>query len=190
MSRYLILLVANDFRELSHDVQLEVYKDFYCLVYPMVQFIIKDHGQSEDIIQMAFMRVLEKCIQVDEWDKLDGWLKTLTRNVALNYFRKIKRDRHELDDANVLDGTEDSVTTHADAIEDEVEIKLMEEAVAEYISQLKSDYRQVFEMRWLQNLSYKEIAAALNMPERIVKQRLYRARESIKKKLKEEWNMK
>jgi RNA polymerase sigma-70 factor (ECF subfamily) len=44
-------------------------------------------------------------------------------------------------------------------------------------------------MRWLQSMSYKEMAAELNVSEGIIKQRLFRAREAIKQKIDDDWSV-
>jgi RNA polymerase sigma-70 factor (ECF subfamily) len=191
MSKYLILLFASEFHTLPNEQQLEVYKDFYVLVYPMVYFIVKDHGVTEDIMQEAFLRAINKSDQLLDWDKMDGWLKTLTRNVTLNFLQKIKRNREELEAEEVLDVREIGVTSSISTpIEQEVEMKIMQESIVRYLGDLKPEYRQIFEMRWLQHMSYKEMASVLNVSEGIIKQRLFRAREAIKQKIDDDWSVK
>jgi RNA polymerase sigma-70 factor (ECF subfamily) len=65
----------------------------------------------------------------------------------------------------------------------------MEESITHYLSNLKPEYRQIFEMRWLHSMSYKEMAAELNVSEGIIKQRLFRAREAIKQKIDDDWSV-
>jgi RNA polymerase sigma-70 factor (ECF subfamily) len=191
MPKHLILLFASDFHSLPHEQQLEVYKDFYVLVYPMVYFIVKDHGVTEDIMQEAFLRSINKSDQLLDWDKMEGWLKTLTRNVTLNFLRKIKRNREELETEEVFDEREVGVTSNILVpLEQEVEMKIMEESIVQYLAVLKPEYRQIFEMRWLHHMSYKDMAIILNVSEGIIKQRLFRAREAIKQKIDDDWRVK
>lgn len=187
MTNHLILLFTNSFHTLSPNVQQEIYQEFYELVYNMVYHIIKDHGAAEDIVQDAFLRSIEKADQLKELDKYEGWLRKLTRNVTLNYLRKFKRDREELDTDEVFISKEVANSYVVETIHQEVETKLMEEALIAYLSQLKPEYRQIFEMRWIENLSYKEMAVAMNVSEGIIRQKLYRAREMIKLKMENEW---
>jgi RNA polymerase sigma-70 factor (ECF subfamily) len=191
MPKHLILLFATDFHSLPHEQQLEVYKDFYVLVYPMVYFIVNDHGVTEDIMQEAFLRSINKSDQLHDWDKMESWLKTLTRNVTLNFLRKIKRNREELETEEVFDEREVGVTSNIlIPLDQEVETKIMEESIVQYLAVLKPEYRQIFEMRWLNHMSYKEMATTLNVSEGIIKQRLFRAREAIKQKIDDDWRVK
>ena len=76
------------------------------------------------------------------------------------------------------------------SIENTVETKFMEESIVQYLRELKPEYRVLVEYRWRKGLSYREIADLLEVTEDAVKQRLYRARESIKKMLFKEWGVK
>jgi RNA polymerase sigma-70 factor (ECF subfamily) len=191
MPKHLILLFASDFQNLSYEQQLEVFRDFYVLVHPMVFFIVKDHGVTEDILQEAFLRAIQKSDQLHEWDKMEGWLKTLTRNVTLNFLQKIKRNREELEADDFFEERKAvDPSGSSTSLDQEVEMKIMEESIVQYLGQLKPEYRQIFEMRWLQHMSYKEMAAAMNVTEGIIKQRLFRAREAIKQKIDDDWRVK
>jgi len=190
MPRHLILLFATDYHTLSDEQQQEVYKDFYVLMYPMVYFIVKDHGATEDIMQEAFMRSISKSNQLQDWDKMDGWLRKLTRNVTLNFLHKIKRNRDELEKDELIWEREIGVTSNIyTPLEQEVELKFMEESIIHYLADLKPEYRQIFEMRWLHYMSYKEMATELSVSESIIKQRLFRAREAIKHKIDGDWSV-
>ena len=68
-----------------------------------------------------------------------------------------------------------------------VEGKLLKEAINHYITQLTSDYRNILEMKIIQNLTYKQMAEELDTTEGAVRQKLARAREKIRKKIKRYW---
>lgn len=188
MPNHLTLLFTSDFYSLPTHLQKEVYHDFYKLVYPLVYFIVKDHQAAEDIIQESFLRAIHKSLQLQDLDKLEVWLKALARSVTLNYLRKFKRARNELDGEDVL-FSENSAAGYATPIENEVEAKMMREAICRYVSVLKPEYRQLIAMRWNEQLTYKEMAAAMNTSEGVVRQKLFRAREAVKIKLEEEWGI-
>jgi RNA polymerase sigma-70 factor (ECF subfamily) len=189
MSSELALLVTHDFRQLESSVQEQVYQQYYLLVYRMVVFILQDHGAAEDIIQESFLRAIEKAPLLDEPDKLEPWLKKLARNVTLNYLRKLKRNREELNGrAQVAVSETTAAQDEPLRLENEVEAKLMRDAIIRYVNDLMPSYRQIMAMKWLYNMSYKEMAEELELSEGAVRQRLYRARETIRKRLEQEWD--
>lgn len=189
MANRLSLLFSTDFYGLPRNDQQEVYEDFYRLVYPMVYFIVKDHQTAEDIIQESFLKAIDKSNQLQHREKAEGWLKALTRNVSLSALRKRKRSLYELDCEDVFVGMEGFVTEPFKPLEQEVEAKLLKEAIERYISMLKPEYRQLMEMRWMGHLSYREMAEAVGTTEDKVRQRLFRAREAVKLRLMEEWGI-
>lgn len=188
MAKMLALLFTDDFYQLDKALQEKVYQEFYLLAYPMIYFILRDHAGVEDIIQESFLRAVRKAPTLKEMDKYEGWLKKLTRNVTLNHLHKYKRNREELDSEVVFFQNEAAPTTEKRMpLEKEVELKLMREAIVQYINQLHPSYRQIIAMKWIHNLSYKDMAQELSVTEGVIRQRLYRARESIRQKLLQEW---
>ncbi|MVO98008.1 MULTISPECIES: RNA polymerase sigma factor [Paenibacillus] len=190
MSKHMIHLFTSNYYELDNALQEKIYKEFHVMVYPSIYFILQDHNLVEDIIQESFLRAIRKAPQLKETDKYESWLKKLTRNVTLNYLQKHKRNRNELDSEITLTVRESAPAyeTGATPLEKEVELKLMQEAIIHYVNQLTPAYRQILAMKWLQNMSYKEMAEEMNVTEGVIRQRLYRAREAIRQKLLEEWD--
>ncbi|NOU70601.1 sigma-70 family RNA polymerase sigma factor [Paenibacillus sp. LMG 31458] len=182
------LIFSSDFYTLDKSVQEQIYQEFYLLVYPMIYFILRDHAAVEDIIQESFLRAVRKAPLLNEIDKYESWVKKLTRNVTLNHLRKHKRNRDELEAELKLCIKEAAPTSeYLVPLDQEVELKLMREAIITYINQLSPSYRQIIAMKWIHNLSYKDMANELGVTEGVVRQRLFRARDVIKQRLLEEW---
>lgn len=186
MSERLKWLLAADFYDLAETVQEEIYYAFYDLVYGSVYYIVKDHQTSEDIIQEAFLKVVENKPAFDSEAGMKSWLKVVTRNTAINFLRKSKKYRNHLDTDSVYIEMDPFINSSG-SVEQMVETKLMEEAIIEYLHKLKPEYRLLIEYRWKLGLSYREIAERLQISEDVVRQRLYRTREGIKKMLFKEW---
>ncbi|MNG12793.1 RNA polymerase sigma factor SigM [compost metagenome] len=108
--------------------------------------------------------------------------------MTLNHLRKHRRNRDELETEVLFSLKESAPTSDYSATPDvEVEMKVMREAVIAYINQLNPSYRQIIAMKWIHNLSYKDMASELNVTEGVVRQRLFRARDAIKQKFLDEW---
>lgn len=187
MSEKLILLFTTDVYSLDVSIQSELYNEFYRLVYDMVLYIVKDHASAEDVIQEAFIKSLKHPPRYTDAKKIDGWLKTLTRNTALNYFRKMKKMRDELNVNSVYIEGASALYNPYPSIERQVEGKMTWEDIVDEITLLKPEYRQVLELKYIHDLTYNEIAEVTGVTEGAVRQRLARSRDSVKNNLKRKW---
>ncbi|MFK0521879.1 RNA polymerase sigma factor [Paenibacillus illinoisensis] len=186
MANRLQLLLASDFHNLSPSLQEEVYYEYYNMVHGLIVYIIKERAAAEDIIQEAFIKIIKNKPSFENEVKLRAWLKVVTRNTAINYLRKNKNNRNQLDTDSVFIDME-TINQTAASVESTVETQMMQESIEFYLEQLKPEYRVLIELRWKEGLSYREMAELLDTSEEIVKQRLFRARGSIKKQLHKEW---
>ncbi|MGG6311138.1 RNA polymerase sigma factor [Paenibacillus macerans] len=184
-SRLKWLLAAN-YMDLPEHVQEEVYYAYYEMVYGTVYYMVKDHQATEDIIQEAFLMVVNKKPAFDNEVSMRAWLKTVSRNMAITYIRKNKKHYQNIDQDQMLHEVA-ATSWKDDSVEGSVETKLMEEAIYTYLRHLKPEYRMLIEYRWKLGLSYKEIGERMGLCENIVRQRLFRTREGIKKMLYLEW---
>nr|WP_285857402.1 sigma-70 family RNA polymerase sigma factor [Paenibacillus lautus] len=171
---------------MSEPIQEEIYYEFYDLVYGQILYVVRDHAAVEDIIQESFIKVITSKPKFETESKMRGWLRVVAKNSTMNYLRKNKKYRNQVDVDSVFINEEDVVVSSTN-VEHQVESNLLEESIGQYLDQLKPEYKLLIEYRWKHSLTYREIAELLNTREEIVKQRLFRARESVKKMLYREW---
>lgn len=183
----LLLLTSANFDRLDTGIQRSVYREFYQLVYPGIVYKVNDHAAAEDIIQEAFLKVVNHIPAVENETKLKNWIKVVARNTAYNYLRKNKKDRNLLDVDSVFMDGDSAYSTDTETVEAQVEMNLVREAIEAYLKELKPDYRILIQMRWLRELSYREIAEELEIREDTVKYKLHRARDMIKKRFLRDW---
>jgi RNA polymerase sigma-70 factor (ECF subfamily) len=190
MTKSILLLLTGDIRLLDPLLQEQVYGEYYRLVYPMIMYIVKDHPSVEDIIQDSFLSIIRKCPHEVEDGRILAWLRAIARNSTISYLRKNKKKRDELLPEDVY--IENAVPLMCEGFpstESEIEAKLLKEAIIHYIHQLKPMYKQVIQMRWIEQLSYKEMADRLGVSEDKVRQALFRSREAVKRKLQQDWKV-
>ncbi|UOK61470.1 sigma-70 family RNA polymerase sigma factor [Paenibacillus sp. OVF10] len=147
MANRLQLLLASDFHNLGSALQEEVYYEYYNMVHGLIVYIIKERAAAEDIIQEAFIKIIKNKPIFEDEVKLKAWLKVVTRNTAINYLRKNKNNRNQLDTDSVFIDMETMNQTAA-SVESMVETQMMEESIEYYLRQLKPEYRVLVELRW------------------------------------------
>ncbi len=117
---------------------------------------------------------------------LKTYLSKLTRNISLKRFRKItalKRGGSQIDFA--LDELE-AILTSSESLEEKIEREELLEIIKQFVSELKTEQRQIFLMRYFYLYPIKDIARKLGHSESKVKVTLKRTRDKLCEKLKEE----
>ncbi|CAM3983876.1 RNA polymerase sigma factor [Saccharibacillus endophyticus] len=186
MAQHLQMLLSHEFDELDEGMQELIYNEYYDLAYGAVFYIVRDHAAAEDVIQEAFLKLIGRRPEFENESKFFAWLKVVTRNSAINDLRKNKRHRNHVEADSVLNHIEAKQDAGA-STEKTVEVRMMEEAILRHLEEMKPEYRAIILYRWKYGMSYKEIADSLGTSEDIIRQRLFRARENMRKVLRKEW---
>lgn len=181
------LLLTSSYESFSAEVQKDIYREFYRNSYRFLIYITNDHAAAEDIIQEAFLKVIKHAPSISNEQALMSWIHVVVKNTAYSYLRRIKKHRDEIDSDSVYIDNSVNFATDTDHVPKEVELKVIREAISQYLLEMKPEYRIIVELRWKQGLSYKEIAEHLDTTDQIIKHKLHRARESIRKRFVLEW---
>jgi len=158
---------------------------------PLFSFIlgmVQDEGAAADIFQETFLRVIKNISRYEERGMFRAWLFSTARNLAMDHFRREGRGTISLD-APVDE--EESGATMADSIaapaahgpEPSLEAKEDREMVLRAIAKLPAEMREVLLMREYSGMSFKEIAAALDIPIGTALARMSRAVARLRKDL-------
>lgn len=135
--------------------------------------------EAQDLTQEVFLRVFRtvKSFRAGE-GSFTVWLTRLTRNLLIDNYRRTKSER-------VTDSIEDQLPTLEErtAVESRTDSMLAGREAGEVLQaalvKLSPELRETVILRDLEGLEYKEIAAALNVPEGTVKSRLNRGRAEL-----------
>ncbi len=128
---------------------------------------------AEDVVQDTMLNVWRK---KEEWDKIgnmEGYCLRSIRNIAID---KISMKENQLEQMpERFDFPEE-----ADDAQDVLERREQLSMIGELVGRLPEKQRTVFQLRDVENMSYKEIAGIMNISEEQVKVNLFRARQKIK----------
>lgn len=158
---------------------VEIVARHQALVCGVALGVLGDFAASEDAAQEAFLTAWRKIHELREPEKLRPWLAQIARNAALGHLRRAKgRREEELAEAEPAGGAADEPAPDALAVSGE-EAALVREA----LSRLPETYRLPLVLFYRQEQSVREVAAALELSEDAVKQRLARGRELLRERL-------
>ena len=140
-----------------------------------------------DIAQEAFLSAWRGLPSFRGEAEFATWLYRLTANAAIDHMRRMKKQRGEvsLDDGELRL----TIVDAAPSPQESAEGQELRQAVAAGMRRLSEDHRQVLLLREMQELSYEEIAQALEVDLGTVKSRISRARKALRKILLENGNL-
>jgi len=145
---------------------------------------------AEDVVQEAFVRVVQNAADFKHEARFTTWVYTITRNLCIDHIRKRALRKHpSLDESRGEDGDgptlgEQTADPRA-SVEREATGSELKERIALAVDKLPDEQREVFLMRELANLPFKEIAEITNVPENTVKSRMRYALERLQEALAE-----
>lgn len=138
--------------------------------------LLGDADEAEDVVQEAFVAAYRKLDDFDPRFRFYTWLYRIARNRCLNRLRR----RKVWALVSFSDPHRAPSIAAAERADRGVEDAQLGEALADCRSRLPADQREVFDLRHAEEASYREIAAALSIPEGTVMSRLARAREKMR----------
>jgi RNA polymerase sigma-70 factor (ECF subfamily) len=156
---------------------------------------LRERTAAEDIVQEAFVRVAQSAADFKADARFSTWVYTIVRNLCIDQIRKNALRRHPSLDEQARrssDGGEGPTLGEQTAdprgrsdIERTVEGGRMKERILAAIDALPDDQREVYLMREMSNLRFKEIADITGVPENTVKSRMRYALERLQEALAE-----
>ena len=135
--------------------------------------IINNISYVDDITQETFIRFFNAIHKFRKQSSLSTYLTRIAINLSLNEIKKINRIKEK----EIALSNNKQIITHDEKIIDSYIIN-------NSLQQLKPEYRIVTILRYINNLSTKETAKILKIPEGTVLTRLSRATKQLKILLK------
>ena len=160
---------------------------------PLFNFIlrsVRDADRSQGLLQEVFLRVIQRASEFQGGSKVSTWIYTIARNLCIDTSRKMVFRRHRSLDAPTGDDPEgptmmDRVVAATPLADREVIGGDLKERIARAVEELPEEQREVFLMRELQDLAFKDIAEIVGVPENTVKSRMRYALERLQRALAE-----
>jgi RNA polymerase sigma-70 factor (ECF subfamily) len=154
-------MVKPDFDELVERHSAEI--------FAYVWRMLRETHDAEDCLQETFLRAFRSYGRVRAGTNYRAWLYKIATNVARNHWKQNKRSEAHMSDLDP--------ELHADemSVADRVERKALLAAVTRAVEALPDQQRAALIMRKYQELSYADIAAALECTEAAARANVYQA---------------
>ncbi len=159
-------------------------------IYNLAFHFLRDAMEAENVTQETFLRVVSALDRV----RLDTPVKPYIFRVAVNLCRDAARKKHpvlftDLDtDTYREDGSDTTKASEAIAdgaapVWERVEAQERSVQLRDAVDQLTPIYQAVITLRYVEELSYEEIAQTLDLPINTVRTHLRRAKNQLRLKL-------
>ncbi|MGC1203453.1 MAG: sigma-70 family RNA polymerase sigma factor [Flavobacteriaceae bacterium] len=138
---------------------------------------IQNENDAEDVTIQTFSKAFDRIETFDDNYKFKTWLITISKNIHIDLLRKEKNSISQViskDNKHVLHVVDESPSAEDKLITEQHLAKLLRD-----IKKLKPHYQEVINLRYFQELSYKEISKQLNEPMNNVKVKLLRAKKLL-----------
>jgi RNA polymerase sigma-70 factor, ECF subfamily len=162
-------------------------------IYRLAKNITQNEEDAEDVLQDALLKAYEHLDSFQATSKFYTWIVRIAVNEALMRLRKRRNDRTvPLDEP--IDTGEEMVNREIAVWDDNPEQQYTREEyqriLQDAVASLKPDFRVVFTLRDIEELSTEETAETLGVSIPAVKSRLLRARLALREKLTRQFRRK
>jgi RNA polymerase sigma-70 factor (ECF subfamily) len=157
----------------------ELYDNYQPRIYRFVLLKVSKREEAEDLTHQVFMHAWQNIGNYRNMGyPFSSWLYRIARNQVIDFYRTNKNDA-PLDEMDP-----ESFPGHTEGIR-LVEVDFEMDRVREALKKLKAEYQDVVIMRFIEELSIKETAAAIKKSEGAVKLIQHRALKQLKDMLEQ-----
>lgn len=145
----------------------QVYHQYYKLVYYHAYSILNNKEDAEDVMQNTFIKLMKNIDAIDNDSNLKHLLSRISKNEAIDLYRK-KVNRKEIFDDNLVMSIKDD-NNYADF-----------DLIISLNNVLENDEAKILSLKIVYDYSFIEIAKELNQTIGVIQAKYYKAIEKLK----------
>ncbi|HOU98712.1 MAG TPA: sigma-70 family RNA polymerase sigma factor [Bacteroidales bacterium] len=154
-----------------------LYKSFYGKMLTVCMRYSKNKEEAYDILQEGFVKVFNKLKNFEKKGSLEGWIRRIMANTAIDHIRKKKDFYLSSDELFEMDNLVDDSNDESEL--DEL-VQMKADVIITFVQKLSPAYRTVFNMYVIENMTHQEIADYLNISVGTSKSNLAKAKNNLK----------
>jgi len=128
---------------------------------------------SEEITIQSFSKAFEKIDLFDQKYKFKTWIVSIAKNQLNDYFKKKKLRFENIENINLV-GLKNNFNPEEELINKEKYNHLNEK-----IEELKPMYKEIIKLKYIEDLSIRQISKKINQPLNTVKIKIFRAKKIL-----------
>lgn len=152
-----------------------LYERYFAKVAKFVAWSIGDFEKGKDVAQSIFVKIYERPQLIDTTKSFKTWLYVVAKNQSKNIGRNLAvRHEHHLKIAHSLESSTSTI------VDDQAK-KINE--ILEMTNELSKHQKEVFLLKYVNNLTIEEIAQVCDCSSGTVKSRLFYSIKNLKQKI-------
>jgi RNA polymerase sigma-70 factor (ECF subfamily) len=170
----------------GHDAALNSLMERHAeALFHYLQRLLANETEATDLAQETFVRIYQNRERFNSAQKFSTWMYAIATNLVRDRFRWRKRHPQVSLDAEMSDGAAllDTLAETSGAPDDRLTAEERARKVRQAIAALPEEWRTVVILSEYEGLSHTEIGAVLGCSAKAVENRLYRARNQLRKQL-------
>lgn len=173
-SKFIAKLKDKGSQNNSFEILLDKYKE---PIYWHIRKIVLDHDDAHDILQNTFIKVFKAINNFKEQSKLYTWIYRIATNESLNFI-KSKAKKHFKTSEEIMIAQTNKLREDPYFDGDELQLKFQEA-----INTLPVKQKLVFQMKYEQEMKFRDISEILGTSEGALKASYHIAVKKIKKEI-------
>lgn len=152
--------------EISRPNEKEIYEGYFEKVYKTAYYILKNEELAKDATHDTFIKVFKNFGKINRQSKINTWITTIATRTAIDIYNKNKRQiTYEFQEENYV--------SNAD------EFNYMKDELESYLDNIPPEQKQILILKYVEDLTEKEIAKRLFIKLGTVKSRIFRAKQKL-----------
>ena len=188
--------IVKGCKRFDRSAQRDLYELYRSRLNVLVKRYIIDSDDAKDVLQESFLLIFKNITQFKNEGSLEGWIKRIVINTSLQFLKKQKknRDNISINEYDIEDNDNDPFENNysidkcdeaslSNGIDLVKQANIQEKELLEIIQSLGVDFRQVFNLFYIDNYNHSEIAKMLGIEEVTSRTRLARAKKKVQAEL-------
>lgn len=150
-------------------------KNYKNMILSIAYYISQNEYDALDMAQEVYVKLYKNIDKFEGKSKFSTWVYSVARNTCIDEYKRIKRNK------NYYESDEKNVSVETEGPEEIILKKELCDFVRIMLSELPPIYNKILTLRYINGLSYREIAEKLKCSEGTVKSRLFRGKKIMKK---------
>ncbi len=159
-----------------------IVRQYWRRVFNVAYKFVGRHDEAEDLTQDIFLKVFKSLATFDRRANFQTWLISVSRNLCIDHYRSVRRERETIDRDISADDLTPASTDAGPLVQ--MERHDLARQLRRALHELPETLRTAVVMRDIQELSYQEIADRLSLPEGTVKSRINRGRLELARQIR------